>query len=341
MSGEKKYKNSMVLGKFLPYTLGHRFLIDSAISQSHNVYVYVCTMDSDIINGYERYTWIKDDIGDRVNLIHIHQDLPQYPNQHVDFWKIWKSIVEENLPDDVKLDAIFTSELYGDKFSEVLNCQHILVDLERKNVPISATKVRESPFKYWKYLPQSTKSGYSKKIAIVGPESTGKSTIVKRLSQYYNCPYLPEYGREYCEINFSPNYDMSLFTSDDALNISNEHIKRSNNLINTCDSPLIFFDTEIITTMTWCQLLTGSYPEKFYDIISSHNKIDMFILLYPNVEWVDDGTRRNLEDRLYHFNLIKNAISKYQLPLIINQNDYDTRLNKCIELINKKFNINY
>jgi nicotinamide mononucleotide adenylyltransferase len=66
--------------------------------------------------------------------------LPQYPNEHHDFWNIWVNVIRNNTAKD--LDVIFSSEPYGKILAEKMRIDYFDVDIDRKTVPICATLIR-------------------------------------------------------------------------------------------------------------------------------------------------------------------------------------------------------
>ena len=173
------FKNSLVLGKFFPLHLGHIFLIDTAISQSEMVHVIMTHNPSQSISGEIRLEALKSIYGDnpQVKIYSISDEgLPQYDHECEtldQFYSYWVPLVYNNVKE---LDAVFTSEDYGDDFARYLGIKHILVDKERKKYPVSGTFIRTNPFKYWDFIPEPIKPHFVKRIVIMGPESCGKST---------------------------------------------------------------------------------------------------------------------------------------------------------------------
>ena len=50
---------------------------------------------------------------------------------------------------------------------------------------ISGSQIRQAPFKYWEYIPTEVKPFFVRTVAILGGESSGKSTLVNKLCQYF------------------------------------------------------------------------------------------------------------------------------------------------------------
>jgi len=327
----KKYKSAYVLGKFMPFHTGHKFLIDTALQYSEKVTVLVGSIDSEPIPGRIRYEWVRDTYkdNDNVTVKWCNEDLPQYPEEHEDFWNIWVDVAKRYCP---PIDVIFTSEKYGDPYAEHLGIQHHLVDLERKKFPVSGTLTRTQTFKYWEYLPDIVKPYFVKRIAIMGPESTGKSNLTISLANYYKTQYVEEYGRTVYEEN--GNYvsvEDFVKISIGRQKIEDEKIKISNKII--------FCDTEDITTYYLCKEYYPNYwsiNENFFTEKFRNTKdYDLYILLKPDCEGVQDGTREFLEHRDRHYEIIKNYLIEKNLNFVVVGGDWENRFNESIIKINE------
>lgn len=89
----KKFETGMVLGKFYPPHKGHLYLIDTAASQCEIVYVLCCSIKSEIIPGFLRWSWLMSIYKEQPNVkvIHVTDENPQYPEEDENFWAIWPS----------------------------------------------------------------------------------------------------------------------------------------------------------------------------------------------------------------------------------------------------------
>jgi HTH-type transcriptional regulator, transcriptional repressor of NAD biosynthesis genes len=150
-------RTGLVLGKFMPLTTGHCYLIDAALNHVDRLTILVCSLRREPIDGHLRYRWVKETYP-QCNVVHVTDELPSYPHEHPDFWDLWKALILRYAPE---VDMVFTSEEYGDKLAETLGCRHICVDLARTTVPISATMVREDPLRYWQYIPPAVRPYYA------------------------------------------------------------------------------------------------------------------------------------------------------------------------------------
>jgi NadR type nicotinamide-nucleotide adenylyltransferase len=99
------------------------------------------------------------------------------------------------------VQAVFTSEHYGDGFAAVMAqvfgapVQHVCVDLPRAQIPVSGTQVRRDPLAHRHLLSPEVYADFMPRIALLGGESTGKSTLAQALADALGTVWVPEYGR--------------------------------------------------------------------------------------------------------------------------------------------------
>jgi len=330
--GKYTYKSGLVFGKIMPPTKGHLYLINTALKNCEKVTVLVCSIDSEPIPGDLRFKWVKEIFKKelRVNVVHCSEELPQYPEEDnkVSFWNLWANVVKRYTPED--LDCLFTSEEYGAPFSRHLGIKHHLVDIDRKMYNVSGTKVRENPFLHWDYIPDVVKPYFIKRIAIVGPESVGKSTLTKNLANYFQTNFVVEYGRFVYEHNGNKvGIDDFIPIADGRQDLEDWLIKNSKRVI--------ICDTEDITTDIFAQLY---YPDKYSKVfdyfdkkLKDGKKYDLYILLSPDCEAIQDGTRNFLEERGHHYEMIKEQLVKRNCNFVEVGGTFDERYKKSKELV--------
>lgn len=332
----KKYKNSLVLGKFYGIHRGHLYLIDTALENSEVVHVILCHNPTQTIPGELRFETLNSIYGDKIKL-YLFDDtgLPQSDigwNKD-EFYSLWVPAVYKLVN---KLDVVFTSEDYGDDFAKYLGVEHFLVDKERTKYPVSGTKIRTEPFNYWKFIPEQIRPHFVKRIAIMGPESVGKSTMTKYLSNYFQTNFVVEYGRMVYESNGN-KIELRDFIpiSKGRQEIEDWIIKSSNKLL--------FCDTEDITTYIFSKMY---FPNEYQTIepwlldqINSKPVYDLYILLKPDIRGVQDGTRNFLKERESHYEVIKSELQIRNLKFIEVGGDFESRNSQCVQIIKSTFNI--
>lgn len=119
------------------------------------------------------------------------------------------------------------------------------------------------------------------RIGLVGPESTGKSTIAKALAERFGGTYIEEYARAYVSRLTEPA------TYEDVSCILRRNMEEYE-----AAQGLVFFDTEAIITKVWMDVVWGQHPEEL-DLFMKEHPMDYYLLLKPDIAWVADPTREN------------------------------------------------
>ncbi len=125
-----------------------------------------------------------------------------------------------------------------------------------------------------------------RKIVVTGPESTGKTELAKALAGKFGTLWVPEHAREYVE-NLERPYKYS-----DVLTIAQHQIKEELTYSSIIGSGVLFFDTWLIITKVWLDLVYGKCPEWITDHIRS-SKIDLFLVCNTDLQWIEDPVREN------------------------------------------------
>ena len=126
------------------------------------------------------------------------------------------------------------------------------------------------------------------KVGIIGPESSGKSTLARYLAKRYSGVLIPEYAREYVEQKGTTEV-----TFDELCAIAKHQIEE----LETLSSNLYFFDTELIVTKVWFDYAFGRVPEWFNENIHRF-PMDVYLLTYPDIAWIPDPARSNGSDAI-------------------------------------------
>ena len=104
-----------------------------------------------------------------------------------------------SLLDGMKIDAFFSSESYGLRMSRALNCENIIVDIDRSAIAISGTDIRNDVFSLRSYLEPVVYKDLITTIAILGAPKTGKTDLTTALAEAYHTVYVPDYEAYYRE----------------------------------------------------------------------------------------------------------------------------------------------
>jgi len=122
------------------------------------------------------------------------------------------------------------------------------------------------------------------KIGLVGPESTGKSTLAQALAERFRGRYVPEFAREFVGNLGRP------YTYDDVCLVAERNRWEA-----TTSSGLTFYDTELIITKVWLDEVYGRRPEWLTEPIPEACRMDLYLLLRPDFPAVPDPLRENTD----------------------------------------------
>ncbi|MBI1781647.1 MAG: ATP-binding protein [Sphingobacteriales bacterium] len=196
-----------------------------------------------------------------------------------------------------------------------------------------------------------------KKIVIIGPESTGKSTLCELLAQHYNTMWCPEFAREYLLTNGTD------YSFDDLLSIAkgqlameeeysamvngewamgngqramdnNSELRTQNPELTTHHSPLLFIDTDMYVMKVWCEFVFDKCHNWILKQIAER-KYDLYLLCNTDVPWVKDELREypDLERRQQLFHIYKDLLVNQSTSWVEISGSYEERLEKAINAI--------
>jgi HTH-type transcriptional repressor of NAD biosynthesis genes len=166
---------------------------------------------------------------------------------------------------------------------------------------------------------------------LLGTESTGKSTLTKRLAQHFNCTSVNEAGRELIP-------DSKAFEFQDLHLVAAEHAKRIDKAV-IGKSPLIIIDTDVYITKSYANFIFNKELEVNNDIYNS-NKADLYFYLNNDVVYVQDGTRLSFTDRerldLSH----RQTLHKHGIEVVEISGNWEERFKKATAIINELIQTN-
>ncbi len=164
------------------------------------------------------------------------------------------------------------------------------------------------------------------RIAIVGPESCGKSTLALALAQHYSCAYVPEVARDYFLTHLHTNY-----TIDDVVAIAllqkqleNQMAKQHHTLI--CD-------TSALVCRVWAEVRFGYCPIAI-EQIENQSSYAHILLCTPDLPWQADPLRENPHNRKKIFDIYAQYLSSKSVPYTVVTGIGAERLHQAICTLN-------
>lgn len=170
------------------------------------------------------------------------------------------------------------------------------------------------------------------RIALIGPESTAKSTLAESLAKHYNTVWIQEYSREYLA-----SIDRK-YTLDDIVIIAKEQLKREKEASKIA-SKFIFVDTELILSKVWCEDVFKTCPDWISENLIPY-KYDIYLLTSPDIPWEEDVVRENPHRREFFFDWYERELKLINANYAVITGQGQERLQNCIEAIEKSVNQN-
>jgi nicotinamide riboside kinase len=168
------------------------------------------------------------------------------------------------------------------------------------------------------------------KIALFGPESTGKTTLAKQLAEYYKTEWVPEFARDYLQEKWDTN--QQICDIDDMLPIAYGQTKLENESALIANKYL-FCDTNLLVTKVFSEVYYD-YCDPLLDQAAREHEYDLFFLTDIDVPWEKDDLRDKVEGRESVFAVFKQSLIDNKKPFITLSGDKNLRLNKAISIIN-------
>ena len=166
-----------------------------------------------------------------------------------------------------------------------------------------------------------------RKIAILGPESTGKTTLAQQLAEKLHTFYVPEYAREYLK-DFVGKYQI-----EDVVQIAVGQQRNINQALEEQPDYLIV-DTEQIVNKIWCEYVFHQVPEIIQQLLDEQ-KYDLYLLCDIDLEWTYDPLRENpdIEERKEIFQLYVDNLNHIKANFVVINGQDNERLDKSLQHI--------
>jgi NadR type nicotinamide-nucleotide adenylyltransferase len=170
-----------------------------------------------------------------------------------------------------------------------------------------------------------------KRIVIIGPESTGKTTLCQKLAAHFKTQWAAEYAREYLDTNGTH------YTFEDLYNIGQGQLANEEKVIGllTPDQNLVFIDTDMIVIQVWSEYVFNKCDNRILTTIANR-KYDLYLLCNIDAPWVKDNLREypDLETREKLFYYYKEIMVNQNVPWQIISGNYEERLQNAIGFVN-------
>ncbi len=301
-----KARHGLVIGKFYPPHAGHHLLVRAAAARSERVTVVVMASRVESLALADRVAWMREEHASDANVTvtGIADDHPvDYESDAV--WRAHVALMVEAARGVTTepVDAVFTSEAYGEELGRRLGARHELVDLDRAELPVSGTRIRENPADHWQFLASGARRHLALRVVLVGAESTGKTTLAAELAAWLRArggafartEWVAEAGREHTEQKLAAlgpgaSMDALVWDTPDFLAIARLQCLREDAAA-ARGGPVVVCDTDAFATGIWHERYAGRRDAEV-EAIGRAPAYGLYLLTHPDdVPFEQDGLR--------------------------------------------------
>jgi NadR type nicotinamide-nucleotide adenylyltransferase len=297
----------LIVGKFCPLHKGHEALIDFA--RGHCDRLIILSYNKPEIDGFlpeRRTAWLAELYPHAISLVLDDDALAGFAERTSTPARTMPANAE---PDEAhrafiawvcrtmlehRVDRVFTSEGYGNGFAASLAghfghpVAHVAFDPSRAAVPVSGTRLRADATLHRQFLSEPVRRSLIRRAALIGGESSGKTTLAAALADRLGTKWITEYGRELWEQRGGK------LAFPDLLAIGREQVRREESARADAEDWLIC-DTSPLVTLFYSEAMFGRSDPALRALASRH--YDLTFLCAPDFEFVQDGTRQDADFR--------------------------------------------
>ncbi|MFG3699081.1 AAA family ATPase [Micromonospora sp. NPDC047620] len=333
--GAPEFRHGLVVGKFYPPHAGHHALIEAAAARCAAVTVVVAPSRRESIPLALRLDWLRE----------VHADTPwvrfvgRYDDHPVDYadpgvWDLHCAVFREALGGR-RVDAVFSSEAYGEELARRFDAVGVCVDQGRRCVPVSGTAVRADPVGHWGRLSAPVRAWFVWRVVVVGAESTGTTMMAAALAEHYGTRWVPEYGRELTERKLARLRERDpaatifdvVWDRDDFAEVVREQQAAEDAAARSC-GPLLFCDTDARATAVWEERYLGSAST---EVRVAARRPALYLLTdHVGVPFDDDGLRDGEHLRAWMTGRFRTVLAGCGVPVVELTGPHPERLARAV-----------
>ncbi|MEE6258825.1 AAA family ATPase [Plantactinospora sonchi] len=334
-----RFRHGMVVGKFYPPHAGHHRLIGTAAAACARVTVVVAPSSVESIPLADRLRWLRE-VHSATPWVRFVGVVDDHPVDYADP-RAWEAhcAVFRRAVGDTAVDAVFSSEAYGEELARRFAATHVCVDRDRAVVPVSGTAVRADPVAYWRHLAPPVRAWFTRRVVAVGAESTGTTTLSRALAAalrarggvWADTRWVPEYGRELTGRKLAALravdpaatvFDVT-WTAEDFVEV----VRAQNAAEETAardGAPILVCDTDARATAVWEERYLGATSPAVREAAAM---ADLYLLTdHVDVPFEDDGLRDGAHLRAWMTGRFRAELRAAGAPFILLTGPPEVRL---------------
>jgi NadR type nicotinamide-nucleotide adenylyltransferase len=327
----KRFQRGLVVGKFAPLHRGHELVINRAFDACEEVVIIsYCKPEFAGCDAARRQSWLAELFPTARILLPNDASLAALPLNGPGFREVPANNADEATHRrfcgflcanvlGLSVDAVFTSEDYGDAFAEELTrcfrehgadiaeVQHLLVDQRREIVPVSGSLLREDVHGHRQFLSPAVYGSFVERVCLLGGESSGKSTLAQALAKEFATQQVTEYGRVLWEAR------NGLLAFDDMLRIARRQVALEEEAARRANR-FLFCDTSPLTTLFYSRHLFGRAGSELERL--ANRSYGTVVLCAPDFPFIQDGTRQPESFRALQHEWYLRELAAREIPFV-------------------------
>ena len=339
----KRFQRGLVVGKFSPLHRGHELVIRRALDECAEVLLISYSKpELPGCGANRRDQWLATLFPETRRLVVTDERLREWLKAGESPKEVPANNADETTQRKfcgflcqhvlgVTVDAVFTSENYGDGFAEELtwcfrerqptfqSVQHVLVDRDRCQLPISGTLLRQNIHAHRKWLSPTVYASFVQRVCFLGGESSGKSTLAEALAREFQTIHVAEFGRELWEAK------SGVLVFEDLQHIAETQVQREEEAVLQANH-FLFCDTSPLTTLFYSNHLFGKAAPALERLAA--RSYDFNVLCAPDFPFVQDGTRQEEGFRLLQHQWYLDELAGRHIDYLLLTGTFENRINQ-------------
>lgn len=320
----ERYRRGLVVGKFAPLHRGHELVIRTALERCDEV--VLLSYSKPELPGCEperRRAWLAALFPECTSLVLSDREITLPANDDAD--SVHRRFVGRLCRDVLRkdVDAVFTSEAYGEGFARELAgflarpVAHVVVDPQRRAEPVSGAAIRADVHAHRRWLSPAVYASFVARVAVLGGESSGKTSLCQALARELETTWVAEYGRE---LWVERGGELEI---GDLLGIAREQVRREEQAQRAA-LRFLFCDTSPLTTWFYSRELFGVADPELEALAS--RAYDLTVVCAPDIPFVQDGTRRDAAFRERQHRFYQAELSRRGLSFVLAEGSMQARV---------------
>ncbi len=280
----RPYAHGLVLLKAYPLHAGHGALIRTAQRLCARVTVQVVASSGESVPVEVRAGWVREE-HPGAHVVTAVDDAP------VDLasesaWQHHTALARRML--DAPVDAVLTSDAYGEELARRLGARWVQVDPGRRATPVSGTAVRADVAGHWWALGPAVRSWFVRRVVVLGAESTGTTTLAADLADALGTLWVPEFGRTW-SARRPGGLAAPWHTAEFDLVVA-EQCRAEDDAARRAPVPVLVCDTDPLATTVWHERYVGG-PSPTVRAAAAARVPALYLHTGDEIPFVDDGLR--------------------------------------------------